>query len=39
MVYLDGLTSVAKADFFNGNIAGINAWSTRQRDTATLELR
>jgi outer membrane lipoprotein-sorting protein len=28
MVYLDGLTSVAEADFLNGYIAGINACST-----------
>jgi hypothetical protein len=38
MVYLDWLTSVAEADFFNGYTAGINACSTHLRDTAALEL-
>jgi hypothetical protein len=39
MMYLDGLTPVAEADFFfNSNTAGINACSTRSRDTVTLEL-
>jgi hypothetical protein len=28
MVYLDRLTSAAKADFFNSNAAGMNACST-----------
>jgi hypothetical protein len=28
IVYLESLTSVAKADFFNSNTAGINAHST-----------
>jgi len=26
MMYLDGLTSVAEADFFNSNTAGTPAW-------------
>jgi hypothetical protein len=38
MVYLERLTSVAEADFFNSNTAGMNACSTHLQDTATLEL-
>jgi hypothetical protein len=38
MVYLERLTSVAEAYFFNSNTTGINACSTHLRDTATLEL-
>jgi hypothetical protein len=38
MMYLERLTSVAEADFFNSNTAGMNACSTHLQDTATLEL-
>jgi len=37
MVYLKRLTSVAEADFFNSNTAGINACSTPWGIQQTLE--